>query len=68
MSNNELTELGNQATGFARTYVRLVEALVAEGVEEHVAQEEARLTSAMAAAWDADDLTGEVCPLCGRSR
>jgi len=62
----QLVELAKNAAQWAKTYVVLKEALVAEGVREEEAREEARSAANMAAFYD-PEAVGEDghCPLCG---
>lgn len=57
----------DRARTYARMYVQLTEALIAEGVEEDTAREEARFT---ATTWllnpEEEAVSMEKCPLCGR--
>ena len=60
--------LGQQALAFAECYVRVVEALLQQGLEESVARYEAR-AAATQMIWDAveqEQPSGASCALCGR--
>jgi len=59
------SSLGERAEEFAKQYVLLVEALVKEGVPEHVARNEARI-AALTMVWQDEGAEGDECPLCGR--
>lgn len=60
-----LTALMDGATMMAKAYTKMVEAMVAEGVEEEDARQEAR-NMVFFAAYMEDENEGEACPLCGR--
>ncbi len=57
--------LGTESLKFAKQYVALVEALLAEGVLEKVAREEARIITLMLL-YQEDGAGDEVCPMCGQ--
>ena len=66
MTRDSLASLGQQAPAFSQAYVKLVEALQAEGVPEATARQEARATAAMMLVYEAELEEGETCPLCGK--
>ncbi len=57
----------DQVVAFARTYRDVTQALMAEGVVEEQAREDARFV-AMALLYDGDEGSGERCPLCGQAK
>lgn len=68
MNAEALTALGQNARAWARCYTSLVEALIAEGVEEEVARSEARYAATMVVLPEDDEPQpiGPLCPVCGR--
>jgi len=52
MSENAVREIIERAVDFAKVYVRITEALLAEGVPERIAREEARYVAFMATTMD----------------
>jgi len=65
MTNVEaMVALARHAKAFAKCYVALAEALIAEGVPEDRARQEARTSAVMMSMVPAQE--GEACPLCGR--
>lgn len=63
MTIHDLAALGKNALEWSRAYVSLKEALMAQGVTEREARDEARNTATILAMTKDD---GEKCPLCGR--
>lgn len=63
MNTEALIRLAANARAYAKAYVALTEALIAEGVDESTARDEARWTATLIATSADDD--GPRCPLCG---
>lgn len=59
-----LVLLARRSAAFAKCYVSLTEALMAEGVREDVARQEARTTAATVVLYD--KTSDEPCPVCGK--
>lgn len=71
MNTDALIRLAANARAFAKAYVALHEALVAEGVPDEIARGEARFAATMAATdhpQQAEEDDGPSCPLCGEPK
>lgn len=64
VSAEALARLTQNAAAFGKTYARLKEALVKEGVPLDEAKNEARNAATIAAISESGD--EEICPLCGK--
>lgn len=65
MDDRHLRLLGQNAKSWAKAYTALTEALIAEGVEESKAREEARAAANFATLLSDEEIEPEICPVCG---